>query len=83
VVFLTLVMAEEEGFEPPRASRRLSVFKTDPFSQTWVLLRIDIIKYSISCLICQHIFLFFQEKILMLIYVKEIQIAEIKQLPSY
>jgi hypothetical protein len=32
-------MAEEEGFEPPRALRRLSVFKTDPFSQTWVLLQ--------------------------------------------
>ena len=25
-------MAEEEGFEPPRALRRLSVFKTDPFN---------------------------------------------------
>lgn len=26
-------MAEAEGFEPPRALRRLSVFKTDPFSR--------------------------------------------------
>ena len=33
-------MAEEEGFEPPRAVKPLSVFKTDPFSQTWVLLQI-------------------------------------------
>jgi hypothetical protein len=31
-------MAEEEGFEPPRALTPLSVFKTDPFSQTWVFL---------------------------------------------
>ncbi|MDF2855013.1 MAG: hypothetical protein K0Q87_864 [Neobacillus sp.] len=34
-------MEEEEGFEPPRGMTRLSVFKTDPFSQTWVFLRID------------------------------------------
>ena len=33
-------MAEEEGFEPPRAVTPLSVFKTDPFSRTWVFLRI-------------------------------------------
>jgi hypothetical protein len=33
-------MEEEEGFEPPRGLTRLSVFKTDPFSQTWVFLRI-------------------------------------------
>ena len=32
-------MEEEEGFEPPRGLTRLSVFKTDPFSQTWVYLR--------------------------------------------
>ena len=31
---------EEEGFEPPRAVKPLSVFKTDPFSRTWVLLQI-------------------------------------------
>jgi hypothetical protein len=31
-------MEEEEGFEPPRAVTPLSVFKTDPFSQTWVFL---------------------------------------------
>jgi hypothetical protein len=31
-------MAEEEGFEPPRGMTRLSVFKTDPFSRTWVFL---------------------------------------------
>ena len=29
---------EEEGFEPPRAVKPLSVFKTDPFSRTWVFL---------------------------------------------
>ena len=33
-------MEEEEGFEPPRALTPLSVFKTDPFSQTWVFLRV-------------------------------------------
>jgi hypothetical protein len=36
-------MEEEEGFEPPRGLTRLSVFKTDPFSQTWVFLRIKIL----------------------------------------
>lgn len=30
-------MAEDEGFEPPRGFHRLSVFKTDPFNQTWVI----------------------------------------------
>ncbi len=35
-------MEEEEGFEPPRGLTRLSVFKTDPFSQTWVFLRMRI-----------------------------------------
>ncbi len=30
---------EEEGFEPPRGVTRLSVFKTDPFSRTWVFLQ--------------------------------------------
>ena len=34
-------MEEVEGFEPPRGVTRLSVFKTDPFSRTWVYLRID------------------------------------------
>ena len=38
-------MEEEEGFEPLRGMTRLSVFKTDPFSQTWVLLHI----YNGSC----------------------------------
>ena len=33
-------MAEAVGFEPTRGLTRLSVFKTDPFSQTWVCLRI-------------------------------------------
>ena len=38
-------MEEEEGFEPPRGMTRLSVFKTDPFSQTWVFLRV---KYKVN-----------------------------------
>jgi hypothetical protein len=33
------VVAEKEGFEPPRRSHALSVFKTDPFSRAWVFLR--------------------------------------------
>ncbi|VXC95277.1 hypothetical protein STAPHY8AQ_90334 [Staphylococcus sp. 8AQ] len=33
-----ILMAEEEGFEPPRPVKALSVFKTDPFSRTWVFL---------------------------------------------
>ena len=41
----SLIMAEEEGFEPPRRSHALSVFKTDPFSQTWVFLLININKW--------------------------------------
>ena len=42
-------MEEVEGFEPPRGVTRLSVFKTDPFSQTWVYLRkekIDMVEPS-------------------------------------
>ena len=31
-------MEEERGFEPLRGMTRLSVFKTDPFSRTWVFL---------------------------------------------
>ena len=34
-------MAEELGFEPPRDFHPLSVFKTDPFSRTWVNLRVS------------------------------------------
>ena len=41
-------MAEEEGFEPPRGLTRLSVFKTDPFSRTWVFLRM-LNKYGGPC----------------------------------
>ncbi len=33
-------MAEDEGFEPPLGFPRLSVFKTDPFSRTWVIFRV-------------------------------------------
>lgn len=32
-------MAEIEGFEPPQDVNPLLVFKTSPFSQTWVNLR--------------------------------------------
>ncbi len=35
-----LKLEEVEGFEPPRGVTRLSVFKTDPFSQTWVYLHV-------------------------------------------
>ena len=31
-----LLMAQVEGFEPPQDVNPLSVFKTDPFSRTWV-----------------------------------------------
>ncbi len=41
------IMAEEEGFEPPRGVTRLSVFKTDPFSRTWVFLRLTDKEYYI------------------------------------
>jgi hypothetical protein len=41
LVHHNLKMEEEEGFEPPRGMTRLSVFKTDPFSRTWVFLRIN------------------------------------------
>src|SRR5690606_28121641 len=37
-IFMHSIMVEEEGFEPPRGLTRLSVFKTDPFSRTWVFL---------------------------------------------
>jgi hypothetical protein len=35
-----MYMEEVEGFEPPRVVKPLSVFKTDPFSRTWVYLRV-------------------------------------------
>ena len=41
-------MEEVEGFEPPRGLTRLSVFKTDPFSRTWVYLHIDKKYYNID-----------------------------------
>ena len=34
-------MAEEKGFEPLRRSHDLPVFKTGPFNQTWVFLRLN------------------------------------------
>lgn len=30
-------MAGNEGFEPPRAVKPLTVFKTAPFNRTWVI----------------------------------------------
>ena len=36
-------MAEDEGFEPPRDFRRLSVFKTDPFNQAWVIFHVMVL----------------------------------------
>ena len=41
-MFIYFNMAEEEGFEPPRRFHALSVFKTDPFSRTWVFLHFSI-----------------------------------------
>ena len=35
------IMAEEKGFEPLRRLLDLLVFKTSPFNQTWVFLRIN------------------------------------------
>jgi hypothetical protein len=51
---LLKIMEEEEGFEPPRGMTRLSVFKTDPFSRTWVFLRVDKIYYIINIIPCQQ-----------------------------
>src|SRR5699024_10191136 len=42
---------EEEGFEPPRSLTPLSVFKTDPFNQTWVFLQI-INNFIVNRLFC-------------------------------
>ena len=42
IIEIIKLMEEEEGFEPPRGLTRLSVFKTDPFSQTWVFLQKDV-----------------------------------------
>lgn len=53
-------MEEEEGFEPPRGVTRLSVFKTDPFSQTWVFLRFDKNYNNTYFQVRQHYFYFFQ-----------------------
>ena len=39
-------MARDEGFEPPRDVNPLSVFKTDPFSRTWVNLRNIMVELS-------------------------------------
>ena len=33
------IVAEEKGFEPLRRLHDLPVFKTGPFNQTWVFLR--------------------------------------------
>lgn len=55
-------MAEEGGFEPPRALTPLSVFETDPFSRTWVLLRMVGCQrnYSENMIFRQLSFLFFR-----------------------
>ena len=44
-------MAEIEGFEPPQDVNPLLVFKTSPFSQTWVNLRninLSIVKHAVQ-----------------------------------
>ena len=51
-------MAEEEGFEPPRAVKLLSVFKTDPFSRTWVFLQLNIHYYIVNLFKSQSIIQF-------------------------
>ena len=45
VLLIELKMEEVEGFEPPRGVTRLSVFKTDPFSRTWVYLHVNYMIY--------------------------------------
>ena len=40
-------MAGDEGFEPPRAVKPLLVFKTSPFSQTWVIAQKVLLNYYI------------------------------------
>ena len=37
-----IIKKEDKGFEPLHAFTRLTVFKTVPFSQTWVILRLTI-----------------------------------------
>ena len=50
-------LAEVEGFEPPRGVNLLSVFKTDPFSRTWVNLRFPVPIYnSMTFFFRQHFF---------------------------
>ena len=39
---LCCVVKEDEGFEPPHGFTRLTVFKTVPFSRTWVIIRYKI-----------------------------------------
>lgn len=41
-MFKLIIMAEEEGFEPSRAVKLLTVFETVPFSRTWVFLHENI-----------------------------------------
>ena len=45
---IKLLVAEEKGFEPLRRSHDLPVFKTGPFNQTWVFLRININKWCLG-----------------------------------
>ena len=47
--WLRTLSKEDKGFEPLRAFTRLTVFKTVPFSRTWVILRNKLIlKYVIN-----------------------------------
>ena len=41
--YIKLKVAEEKGFEPLRRVNDLPVFKTGPFSQTWVFLQIKMV----------------------------------------
>ena len=37
------MIKEDVGFEPTHAFTRLTVFKTVPFSRTWVILQMDLV----------------------------------------
>jgi hypothetical protein len=56
-----MYMEEVEGFEPPRAFTPLSVFKTDPFSRTWVYLRVTDKNYINMAV--DRVSTFFQKKL--------------------
>ena len=46
-IFNFKINKEDKGFEPLRAFTRLTVFKTVPFSRTWVILREYVMKVKL------------------------------------